>query len=80
MFIIILFWLGSDRPSGLFFRARKTSFHTHASLLTVFVCFFILFHSCCSHTRVFGKTLVHKFPISYSYTEWYLRYSRNDMI
>ena len=26
-----------------------TSFHTHASLLTFFVRFFILFHSCCSH-------------------------------
>ena len=33
---------------------------THVSLLTIFVCFFILFHSCCSHARVFGKTFVHE--------------------
>ena len=61
------------RPSGLlfFFLARFTSFQTHASLLTSF-CFFVLFHSCCSHAGVFPKTLVHEFPISYSHTEWYL--------
>ena len=34
--------------------------------------FLISFHSCCSHARVFGKTLVHEFDISYSHTEWYL--------
>ena len=32
-----------------------------------FFCFFGLFHSCCSHVRVFGKTLVHEFHISYHY-------------
>ena len=54
-----------NRPSGhFFFRARFAFFHTHASLLTSFVCFFILFHSCCSHAQVFGKTLVHEFPIA----------------
>ena len=45
MLIIIVFLLGSDRPSGLlFFRARFISVHTHSSLLTVFVClsYFIL--------------------------------------
>ena len=31
-----------------FFPAHFTSFHTHASLLTVFICTLILFHSCCS--------------------------------
>ena len=41
--IIIVFSLGRDRPSGLFLRARSTSFHTHASLLTFFVCCFISF-------------------------------------
>ena len=51
-----------------YFRARFTSFHAHASLLT----FFSLFHSHFSNARVFGKTLVHEFPISYSYTECYL--------
>ena len=49
----------------IFFRARFALFHTHASLLTSFVCFFILFHSCCSNAQVFGKTLVHEFPVSY---------------
>ena len=76
MFIHIVFWLSGDSPSGLpFFRARFTSFHTHASLLSVFVCLFVLFHSCCSHARVFWKILVHKFPISYSHTEWYFIFS-----
>ena len=51
------------------FRARFT-FHTQASLLTFF-CVFVLFRSCCSHARVFEKTLVHEFLISYSHTEWY---------
>ena len=56
-------WLGYDRPSGcLLFHACFASFHTHASLPTFFVCFFVLFRSCCSHARVFGKTLVHEFP------------------
>ena len=69
--IIIIFWFGCDRPSGLlFFRACLVSFYTHTSLLTFFVCFCISFRSCCSHALVFGKTLVHEFPISYSHTEW----------
>ena len=67
MFINIVFWLGSDRPTGLF-RVHFTSFHTYASLLTFF-CFFVLFLSCRLHAQVFGKTLVHKFLISYSLTE-----------
>ena len=45
-------------------------FHTHASLI-VFVCPSVLFQSCCSHARVFGKTLLHEFPISYSRTLWH---------
>ena len=45
MFINIVFWLGSDRPAGLFFSARFTCFRSHASLLTCF-CYFALFHSC----------------------------------
>ena len=48
MFIIIVVWLGSDRPSGLlFFPACFTSFHAYAFLLIFNVCFFTLFHSCC---------------------------------
>ena len=74
MFINIVFGLGCDRPSGLllFVPALLPSFHTHTSLLTFFPCFFVLFHSCRSHAGVFGKTLVHEFPVSYSHTEWYL--------
>ena len=72
MFIIIVFWVGRDSCwDYIFLGARFTSFHTPASLLTVF-CFFILFYSCFSHSPVFGKTLVHEFLISYSHTEWYL--------
>ena len=52
-------------PALLFFM------HITASLLAVFVCPIVLFQSCCSHERLFGKTLVHEFPISYSHTEWY---------
>ena len=40
MFIIIVFLLGYDRPSGHLFFASVAFFHTHASFLTVFVCFF----------------------------------------
>ena len=68
MFIIIVFWLCDDRPSGLFF-------FVPAFLLSLFVCFVILFNSCCSHARVFAKTLVHEFPISFSRTKWYLIFS-----
>ena len=32
-----------------FFLTRFTFFRTDASLLTIFVCFFILFNSCCSN-------------------------------
>ena len=47
MCIIIVFSLGCDRL-GLFFHARCVSFHNNASLLTFFVYFFVLLHSCCS--------------------------------
>ena len=79
MFINIVFWLGSDiGRRNFFFRDRFTSFHTHASLPAFFFCFYILFHTCCSHVRVFGKTLVHEFLISYGHTEWYLRFTRGE--
>ena len=65
--IIVAFWSGSERPSGLqlLIRALFTSFCTNGSLLNFF-CSCILFESCCSHGRVFVKTLVHEFPISNS--------------
>ena len=77
MFIIIVYYycIIIVCPSGHLFSYPFCFFHPHASLLTSFVCFFVLFDSCCSHARVFGKTLVHEFPISYSHTEWYLLFS-----
>ena len=75
MFIFIVFW-GFFRPSGgrreavgtsFIVRARFTSVQTRSSLLTLFICFFILFHSCCSHVLVFMKTLLHEFLISYNH-------------
>ena len=70
-FYCILIWIVFADGTSFLFRARFTSFHTHLSLLTFFLSFFVLFHSCCSHARVFGKTLVHEFLISYNHTEWY---------
>ena len=75
MFIIIVFWLGS-----LFLSCPLYFFHTYASLLTAFVCFFIWFHFFCPYRQEFGKTLVHEFPIAYSHTKQYLIFPRNDMI
>ena len=70
----IVTWLAKtkwpDRTS--FFRVRCTSFHIHSTLLTFFLCFIVLFQSCCSHAQVFGKTLLHEFPILNSHTEWNL--------
>ena len=33
---------------------------------------FVLFHFCCSLSRVYGKTLVHESHVSYRHSEWYL--------
>ena len=51
----IVFWLFSDRPSVFFFVSALLFFHTLAPILTFFICFFFLFHSCCSYAWVFGK-------------------------
>ena len=75
--IIIVFWFGSDRPSGLIFFVHAYFFPY--SRLSYLLCFFVLFHSYCSHAQVFGRTLVHEFPISYSHTEWYLFFSRGEI-
>ena len=63
-----------DKVTGqdFFFRVRCTSFHIHSPLRTFFLCFIVLFQSCCSHAQVFGKTLLHDFLIFYSHTEWNL--------
>ena len=80
MFIIIVFWLGSDRPSGLLSFVPPHLLFPYSHLSSYRLRLFILIHSFSYHARVFGKTLVHEFPISYSHAEWYLIFSRNDMI
>ena len=50
----------------------STSFYLYSFLLAVFLCFLVLFQSYCSHAEVFGRALVHEFPIFYSHTEWSL--------
>ena len=70
MFIIIVFWFDNDRESGLLFFCTSFTFHTNVSLLSF--CFFNLFHSCCSHERLFGKTRMHEFYISCSCSDWCL--------
>ena len=52
-----------------FYRGAFTSFHTHFSRHAFYFCSCVLFHSCCSYARVFGRTLVHEFLISYCHTE-----------
>ena len=61
--------------TSFIFHARFTSFLTHAALLTFVICFFTLFHSCCSCARVFGKTFMREFLISYHHSEWYFLFS-----
>ena len=71
MFIIIVFWLGSDRPSELLFLSCPLCFFPHSRFTSYLLrLFFVLFRFCCSHARVFGKTHVYEFRISYSHTEW----------
>ena len=83
MFIIIVFiiiWyfdlVGLGRP-GFFLYFFPHSRFSSSRLHLVF----LLFHYCCSHARVFGKTLVHEIPFSDSdsHTEWYNIFPRNDM-
>ena len=55
MFIITVFWLGSDRPSWQIFLCLLYFFPY--SRLSYLICFFILFHTCCSHALVFGENI-----------------------
>ena len=64
---------GRDLVTGQdFFFCVRGTFHVHSPILTLFLCFIVSFQSCCSHARVFGKTLMHEFPIFSSHTEWNL--------
>ena len=76
MFIIIEFWLISDRPSRFFFRARFTFFRTHASLLTFFVCFLSYFIIVVPiYASVWENTLVRVPHFTCRDAEWYLLFS-----
>ena len=48
----------------LFFRARCASFHIHSSHLIYFLCFFVLFHSCCLKCLGKHSCLSSTFPIA----------------
>ena len=79
-FIIFVFWLGCDRLSGLllFVPALLLSILTPLLLPTssVSLSYFVL----AVPMRVFGKTLVYEFPMSYSHNEWYLPFSRGEIV
>ena len=63
----LLFLLfNSEMFSILDIRACCTFFHTHASLLCVFVCLIVLFHSCCPMRECLGKhsCMSSPFPIA----------------
>ena len=62
---------GKGRPLGfLIISCPHYFFHFSSFLLALFLCFFVLFKSWCSHALVFGKTFVREFLIFYSHTEW----------
>ena len=66
-----------QRPSGLFFRASSTSFHTHTLLLTVclrlflYRISFLLFPCASAWENILGCV-----PISYRHTEWYFFFAK----
>ena len=62
------------------FRACCTSFHIHSSLLTFFLCVFLIFHFTYSYAKVLGTTLVHEVHISYSHAESYVLFSRGEIV
>ena len=79
MFIIVVFWLGNEGSPNFFFRARFTSSYSHAFLLTVSVSLSYFILAVPMRECLGEHSIVHEFPISYSDTEWYFIFSRNDM-
>ena len=69
MFIIIVFRLGCDRPSGLLLFVPAVLFSILTPLLCPSSSFSLSYFICCYHACVFGKTLVHEFPVSCSHTK-----------
>ena len=76
LFIIIVFWFGCDRPSGLLLLLSMLT-PLFLPSLSVSLCYFVL---AVPMRECLGKTLVHEFPMSYSYTEWYLPFSRGEIV
>ena len=69
------------RPQGLFYSQACCAFlHAQSSHLTPFFCFFVLFHSCFSHARVIGTTLVHESPFHIAILTGTCFFSRNELI
>ena len=67
-----------DRLSGVLSFVPAVLLSILTPLLAIFMArdgLIVLFKFCCAHARVFEKTLVHEFPISYSHTEWYFIFS-----
>ena len=56
----------SSAPGLLFIHAHFILSILILFLFAFFLCFFVLFHPCCSHAPVCGKTPLHEFHISYS--------------
>ena len=68
---LVLASSNSNGMVGLHCSQAWTSFFL-SSLHTIFLCFYVLLHACCSHAQMCGKTLVHEFHISYICNEWNL--------
>ena len=80
VFTNIVFLLGSNRPSvhfpflpALLYFFPYSRFSSYLLRLSLCLISFLLFDA-----RVFGKTLVHEIPISYSHTEWHFVFSLFD--
>ena len=79
LFIIIVFLLGCDRLTDLFYLctlcffpySRHSSYH-----LRLFLCLISFLLFICASV---WETLVHESPISCSHTEWYLHLSRYEI-
>ena len=66
LFSLYLDYNGLGPRDSFFLSARFTSFHTHASLLTFFFCYFVLFHSAFLNRECLGKHsyMSSSFPIA----------------
>ena len=76
-----VFWLGCDSPSALLFIVPVLLLSVLTPLFlpssSVSLYYFILV---VPMQECFEKRLLHEFPISYRYTEWYLLLSRGEIV